>query len=104
MTLSDSRRQDGHYLSPPTLLRLKNGEDFALEQQAAELLAESRQGVTRLSEKRDFLTADQLRLRYQREVPNHIGICDESLVRGIFKRDFNPLSGTRPSRRGHSDD
>ena len=35
---------DSHYLEPERPLRLKSGEDFALEQEAAALLAQSRQG------------------------------------------------------------
>lgn len=95
--------RDGRYLPPPTLLRLKSGEDFALEEQAAALLAASRQGVTALSEKRDWLTDDQLRLRYQREIPNHTGVCDESIMSGLFKRAHNGELGKRPSRHSHAD-
>jgi hypothetical protein len=103
-TLDNAYHRDGRYLEPPVLLRLRSGEDFNLEQEAAALLAESRQGITALSEKRDWLTDDQLRLRYQREVPNQNGVCDESLFSGMFKRAFNADAGKRPTGRPHSHD
>jgi len=83
-------------------LRLKTGEDYALEEQAAAWLAKSRQGVTALSEKRDYLTRDQLQLRAQREILNSTGFCDESLMSGLFRRAFNPQAGHRP--KGHNYD
>jgi hypothetical protein len=81
------------------LLPLRPGENLALEKEAAEWLAKSRRGVTALSEKRDWLSHDQLQLRYQREIMNHTGICDESLMSGMFRREYNPLAGSRPTRR-----
>jgi len=87
---------DTDYLSPESTLRLKSGEDFALEEQAAAILAKSREGITALTEKRDWLSRDQLLNRYQHEVSNANGICDESLMSGIFRRAFNPLAGHRP--------
>jgi hypothetical protein len=93
MTLLDS-----HYLEPPSELSLRSGEDYSLEEQAALLLAKGRQGVTALSDKRDYLTKDQLKLRAEREVLNHTGVSDESLMSGLFRRAFNPNAGCRPSR------
>jgi hypothetical protein len=88
----------------PQVLRLKTGEDRALEDIAAALLAKGREGVTALCDKRDYLTADQLALRAAREVSNATGVCDEALMRGLFRRAFNPLSGHRPRGHLHSDD
>ncbi len=87
---------DTDYLQPPKLLRLKSGEDHLLEEQAAAWLARSREGVTALSEKRDWLSEDQLRLRAQREILNSTGIADESLFLGMFRRAHNELAGHRP--------
>jgi hypothetical protein len=95
---------DTHYLDPPNPLRLKSGEDKGIEQEAAAWLAKGRAGVRALSEKTDYLTFDQLQLRARREVSNHNGVCDESLVRGMFRRTFNPLAGSRPTGRMHAYD
>jgi hypothetical protein len=89
---------DTHYLDPPRLLSLKTGEDDTLEEKAAELLAQGRKGITALSEKRDYLTFDQLQLRYRREVSNSAGWADESIQSGLFRRAYNPLAGRRPRR------
>lgn len=92
---------DTHYLDDPRELRLKNGEDSTLEEQARVLLTKSRQGITALSEKRDWLSDDQLKLRYDREVMNHNGIPDESLMSGLFRRAYNPLANSRPTKWMH---
>lgn len=84
------------YLLPPSPLRLKSGEDRSLEEEAARYLAKSREGVTALSDKRDYLTHDQWVLRSQREIPNGRGVADESLYTGLFRRAYNPLAGQRP--------
>lgn len=93
---------DANYLGEPQVLRLRNGEDRACEDQAAAILATSREGVTALCDKRDYLTKDQLQLRWQKEVPNQNGVAEESLFGGLFKRSHNPLANSRPSRRSHS--
>lgn len=85
-------------LSSPSILRLKSGEDYSLEEQAAQLLSKCREGVTALSEKRDYLTHDQLQLRAQREILNSNGVPDEHIVSGLFRRSFNPNMGHRPQR------
>lgn len=95
---------DTGYLNAPSVLRLKSGEDGALEEQAAALLAQARRGVTALSDKRDYLTFDQLQLRYRHEVMNHTGIADESLRSGLFRRAHNELANSRPTKRLHAHD
>lgn len=90
------------YLGPSQRIRLRSGDDYKCEEAAAVILAKSREGITALSEKRDFLTADQLKLRYQKEVPNQNGFSDESLMSGMFRREYNPLFGNRPGARMHS--
>jgi len=93
------------YLDGAKRLPLKTGEDYSLEEQAALLLAQGRQGVTALADKRDYLTKDQLQLRAQREILNNNGVSDESLFSGLFRRAFNPLAHSRPTgRASHHDD
>ena len=84
------------YLQPSFPLRLRSGADFNLEEAANQLLAKSREGITALSDKRDYLTHDQLMLRAQREVLVTDGIPDESYYRGMFRRVFSPTFGKRP--------
>lgn len=91
------------YLAPEHALSLKIGEDRLLEEMAAAILAKGREGITALCDKRDYLTADQLALRASREVSNSTGFSDESLMRGLFKRSFNPQFGKRPGRHMHDD-
>ena len=86
------------------MLPLKSGEDLALEEEAAAWLAKSREGVTALSEKRDWLSRDQLLLRYKKEVFNSEGISDESLMSGLFRRAYNPTFGRRPGKHLRSDE
>lgn len=95
---------DSNYLDPPATLRLRSGEAYDIEEAADLLLAQGRKGVTALRDKRDYLTTDQLKNRAQKEVLNHTGICDESLMSGLFRRSYNPLAGSRPSRRMHTGD
>jgi hypothetical protein len=90
---------DTEYLQPARVLRLKNGEDHVIEEEAAAWLARGREGVTRLEDKRDYLTRDQLQLRAQREILNSTGFCDESLMSGLFRRTYNPNYGARPKSR-----
>lgn len=91
---------DTDYLGPPRPMRLRSGEDRACEEAAAALLAQARVGVTALSDKRDYLTKDQFNNRYAHEVFNHNGFSDEALMSGQFSRAYNPLAGSRPTRRG----
>lgn len=86
-----------------TNMRLKNGVDFALEEEADRLLAENRKSISVISEKRDYLTKDQLQLRAQREITNQTGVCDESIVRGLFRKAYNPNFGKRPDGRASDD-
>lgn len=78
--------------------------DYSVEEEANRWLAKGREGVTALSDKRDYLTHDQLVLRGQREVLNGSGFSDESLMSGLFRRTYNPLFGKRPGSSHHNDD
>lgn len=80
------------------LIRLRSGIDFGLEEEADRLLADGRRGLTRLEDKKDYLTRDQMNLRMSREVLNHHGVPDASLIRGMFRRSYNPGSQDRPRR------
>lgn len=84
------------YLDAPRYLSTKSGTNYKLEEEADKLLATSREGVTALSDKRDYLTNDQLALRASKEILNSQGVPDASLVSGLFRRTYNPLSGQRP--------
>lgn len=97
MTMND-------YLGGARILNLKSGEDFSVEEEANRLLAHSREGVTALSEKRDWLSGDQLQLRRSREVFNRNGVADEELISGLFRRVYNPMAHSRPSHHGHQDE
>lgn len=76
--------------------RIVSGVDYKLEQQANELLKESRRGITALSAKKDFLTEEQLKQRKDREVYNANGVPDVHIMSGLYKRSYNPLAGLRP--------
>lgn len=92
------------YLGAAKPLRLKSGEDYKLEEQAAALLAQGRIGITALCDKRDYLTRDQLDLRAQKEVLNSHGVAEEALYPGLFRRSYNPLFGQRPKREWSGDE
>lgn len=79
-----------------SLGRVACGVDYKLEQQANDLLKESRRGVTALSEKKDFFSDEQLAQRRSREVYNTNGVPDSHIMSGLYKRAFNPLAGHRP--------
>lgn len=81
-------------------MSLRSGVDHNLEEQANQLLAASRESGSR----GDYLSQDQLDLRQRREIGNHLGVADASLVVGIYRRAHNPLSGSRPGKLGHSHD
>ena len=91
------------YLDPPAQFRLISGRNESIEDEANKLLAHSREGITALSEKRDWLSPDQLALRSAREVGNRNGFADETLICGMFRRAYNPDFGQRPGS-VHNDD
>jgi hypothetical protein len=61
-------------------------------------LADSRRGVTKLSEKKDILTNEQLNLRRSREVYNHVGTPEPHIVSGLYRRAYNPRAHDRPTK------
>lgn len=52
------------------------------------------------SAKRDWFTPEQWALRTDREVYSGTGVIDRLVVSGLYRRAYNPLAGTRPTRRG----
>jgi hypothetical protein len=83
---------------------LHTGTNYALEAEANELLRKGREGVTKLSDKKDYLTEEQLALRWDREIPNGHGFPEAAIVSGLYRRAYNPLAGKRPSGSGRSVD
>lgn len=83
---------------------LHTGVYAALEDQADAILREGRKGVTALSEKKDFLTDEQLALRQKREVYNSNGFPDPSICQGLYRRAYNPLEGRRAKGKGTPSD
>lgn len=80
-----------------SLGRVICGVDYQLEQQANDLLRESRRGVTALSAKKDYFTEEQMANRLQHEVYNANGVPDSHIMSGLFRRSYNPLAGLRPT-------
>lgn len=83
---------------------IMSGTNYELEAAANELLRQSRVGVTKLSEKKDYFTEEQLMLRQKREICNGHGFPESHIVSGLYNRAYNPHSGKRPSKSRHSDD
>ena len=73
------------------------GVDFTLEEQANAILREGRRGITALSQKKDYLTEEQLALRQGREVYNVNGVPDVHIMNGLYRRAYNPGAGARPT-------
>lgn len=76
--------QIGTDLQGRTLLAdLYSGVKSDLEEAANAILREGRRGVTALSEKKDYLTDEQMALRQAREVLNGNGFPDPSIKQGL---------------------
>jgi hypothetical protein len=82
-----------------TILVKTSGIDYGLESQANEILRQGRKDITALSEKKDYFTEEQMKLRQDREVLNSNGVPDPHICSGLYKREFNPhaVAGARPS-------
>ena len=77
---------------------LYQGINSELEEQANAILREGRRGITALSEKKDYLTEEQMNLRQAREVLNSNGYPDPSIRQGLYRRTYNPMANLRPRR------
>lgn len=69
---------------------IKYGVDHELEEQADKLLAESRRGITKHSQMKDFLSPSQLERREAREIGNRNGFPESYLFHGMAKRAYVP--------------
>ncbi len=86
-------------LPASTRIYMRDGVDYSLEEKADQYLADGRRGEDRETDPRDWLTREQLALRRAKETYSPNGMPDSRLVRGIYRRAFNPLAGQRPKRR-----
>lgn len=80
-----------------------SGINYKLEAEADEMLRQGRVGVTRLEDKKDYLSSEQLQLRYAREVYNANGFPDPRVVSGLYRRAYNPLANSRPGKNRSED-
>lgn len=102
--LDDVDFNDDDTLRDRTLLdSLQPGVRSDLEEKANAILREGRRGVTALSEKKDYLTDEQLALRQAREVLNINGHPDPSIKQGLYRRTYSPMIGSRPCRSATED-
>ena len=96
MSVLDNVGADLEYRS--LLGDLYSGVKGDLEEMANAILREGRRGITALSEKKDYLTEEQMALRQQREVLNGNGHPDPSIKQGLYRRAYNANAGLRPCR------
>jgi hypothetical protein len=92
-------------------MRLRSGGDSyspgpksQVEEEAHKILAAERRGVTSMADKTDYLSCEQYGLRKSKEIFNHIGVPDASLMRGMYRRAYNPEFGNRPGGQAKSDE
>lgn len=87
---------------------LRSGDKNPIEEDAEKLLAAGRRKALAADpesvEKNDYLSREQLTLRRNKEVYSTTGAPDASLVRGLYKRSYNPEFGNRPGRARGGDD
>lgn len=78
--------------------RVRSGVDYRLEAEANRLLANGRreQPSRRIRDRTDYLSPGQLARRQSREVLNRNGVADSRIMRGMFKRAYNPALGKKP--------
>lgn len=95
----------------PKPLRLRTGGDSYSpgpknqhEEASERILADGRRGVKSMAEKTDYLTNEQYRLRWGKEVFNSNGVPDASLMSGLYRRAYNPEFGNRPGSAGKQSD
>lgn len=85
--------------TPQVTGKIRQGVDYALEDQADALLAESRRKTPQ--DKEDpyqVLTAGQIERRQSREIYNKNGFPEPHLFAGLFRRVDNPKARSRPSK------
>lgn len=84
------------------VLPLRSGDKNAIEEDAEKLLAASRRSDLEITS--EWLSREQYILRKNKEVYSASGVPDASLIRGLYKRTYNPLAGQRPSKSRGSDE
>jgi hypothetical protein len=77
------------------------GQYEALEESAYQMLLADRrlQQSPHHADKHGWLTCEQIELRQNREVLVPTGVPDAAVVRGIYRRAWNPMAGKRPVSR-----
>ena len=77
--------------------RVRSGVDWEKEAQADYILARGRDGITKHSLKKNYLSPSQLERRKEKEVLLPSGTPDRDLRPGLFKRAYNPQLGKKPN-------
>lgn len=85
-------------------LPLRSGDKNALEEDTEKLLAASRRNKGGPEVTDEWLSREQYTLRKNKEVYSASGTPDASLIRGMYKRIYNPEFGARPNKTKSSDD
>jgi hypothetical protein len=98
--------EDGRFdtAPPPSILPLRSGVDFSVEDDAEKILAEDRRRLRAQGLDVDYLTADQLALRWSRELIGPYGAPDRALSHGMYRRAYNPWAGQRPVKLKQADE
>lgn len=84
-------------------MALRSGDGNQTEEDAEKFLAAGRRQQV-CDPDNVYLSREQMMLRRSKEVFNMHGVPDASLVRGLYRRAFNPLAGSRPTRAHNNDD
>jgi hypothetical protein len=78
------------------VLPLRTGVDYSVEDETEKLLADDRRELREQGLDVDYLTTDQLLLRWSRELIGPYGTPDRGSV-GMYRRAYNPCIGQRPT-------
>ena len=76
---------------------VRRGVAHDLEYEADRILAKGREGITKHSMKKDYLSTSQLFRRKSREVFPTSGVPEKHIVQGLFKRRYAPSRKKGPS-------
>lgn len=97
---------DGSFtIADPSILPLRNGVDYSVEDDTEKLLATDRRELRGQGVDVDYLTTDQLLLRRLRELTGPYGTPDPALSKGgMYRRTFNPNFGQRPVKLRQGDE
>lgn len=97
---------DEYHIAEPSIMPLRSGVDFSVEDRTEALLADDRRTARAQGQPviADYLTPDQITLRHAREVIGPLGVTDPSMVHGIYRRAHNPMAGQRPTKLRQGDE